>query len=294
MKQILYVLAFLGVSVPVWAQEASEYFPVQQRRHTLERLVARYAPRTDQWYLGTEGFIRTDRSILTNSFNGIVAVRPVSRFGYGFHIGYTYHESWTIEGGYVRSATHNSFVINRRPYPIDLIYSSDKNAFVLRGKRLLLPTSRVGKRSGIWMTADVWLTPNSGRSLDGFRVDGLRYRDFQTTPDTVMIRSVTKINDQPTGLFQLGLEYNARLSDQLSLGLWGKSAWGLGSSIKTDMTYYDNGTASQASTIRGTGQGFSVGFSLRYTYAQRYAPLNNIFKLRGNPATRKKGIAFAE
>lgn len=292
MKQIFYLLVFLGVSVPVLAQNASDYYPVQQRRHSLERLVARYAPRTDQWYLGTEGFIRTDKSILTNSFGGIVSVRPVSRFGYGVHIGYTYNERWTIEGGYVRSATHNSFVINRQPMPIGLMYENDKNAFVLRGKRLLLPTSRVGRRSGIWMTADLWLVPNSGRSREGFRVDGLRYRDFQTKPDTVMIRSITRTNFQPTGLVQLGLEYNARLTDQLSLGLWAKRAWGLGNSIKTDMTYYDNGMPSQASLIRGTGQGFSVGFSLRYTYAQRYAPLNNIFRLRGNSPAKKKGIAL--
>ena len=165
---------------------------------------------------------------------------------------------------------------------------------MLRGKRLLLATSRVGRRSGIWLTADIWLVPNSGRSLDGFRVDGLRYGDFQTRPDTVMIRSITKTNSQPTGLFQLGLEYNARLTDQFNLGLWGRRAWGIGSSIKTDMTYYDNGSPSQASFIRGTGQGFSVGLTLRYTYGQRYAPLNNIFKLRGNNPAKKKGIALLE
>ncbi|OIN56564.1 hypothetical protein [Arsenicibacter rosenii] len=293
MKKILYFLLLSGFALPGQGQSTSDYFPAQQRRHIYEKLVAKYAPRTDEWYIGTEGFIRTDRSSITNTFAGILSPRNVNQVGWGLHIGYTYRQQWGVEGGFVSSPVHNSFVINRHPFPIALRYDSDKFNFMVRGKRMLLPTSKVGLRSGLWLTAEAWLMPNRGRSVDRFLVDGLRYRDFQTSPDTVIIRSMTSTNLRPTATVQVGLEYNARLSDQWYVSVYGRRAWGFGNAVTTDMTYLDNGWSTQTSMVKGDGQGYSFGVSLRFVYAQRYASLNNIFKLKGN-SPRKKGIALVE
>ncbi|GAA4466651.1 hypothetical protein GCM10023189_49090 [Nibrella saemangeumensis] len=269
------------------AQSLYDYYLPGKERRNFEKWGFKNGYRvTERWYLSGEGFLRTDNSRLDNSFNGLLSSRPVTRTGWSALIGFTDRDQWGLEWGYARSPINSSLTINSRPeYTLRL--QNEKNGFVFRSRYMILSTSRKERRSGFWLTAGAWLIPNAG-SVRSFTLEGLGYRGFRQTPDTLLLISRTSTNREPSGLLELGLEYNVRLSGRWDVGLVARRNWGLGNSLKTDFTYRVNTQPYQIASLRANGDGMSFGLAVRYTYTARYkVKTRSLYDLQGKMPRKK-------
>ncbi|GAB3891498.1 hypothetical protein GCM10028803_03370 [Larkinella knui] len=282
-----------------------EWRSTRTRRTELTQLVARYGEAyiRERWYVGGDGFFRTDQSQLDQTFNGLISTKATIRTGWSALVGWVGNERWALEGGYARSAIHNTLVVGSGSNALDLRFENNKNGYVIRGKRLLRFGNRAARRSGVWLGAGLWMIPNNGRQLSSFLVEGYTYsgsgggyrrQPNRTQIDTIQIFGETRLSPNVSGLAEASAEYTVKLGGRAELSFFARKYWGLDPSITTNLMYSVNHGASQAAVLRSDGSGWSVGVSLRYVYALRYdlRKMPGIFNLRGNrpesaPAKRR-------
>ena len=286
-KHYLFCVLFGVTLLPACGQGVADYYRAPDRSSQYSRLLTRYGgPHIlDRWYVTLDGFVRTDRARINNSLNGLLESDPVAKVGVGAVIGWTHRERWAIEGGYARMPIHTQVSVRNGTSPLVYRYTNGRNAFVLRGKRLLLSTSGPWLRSGFWVSGGLWLVPNVGQSEGQFSLKGYRYRGRGESPDTLQLLSQTRTGSRMTTMAELGAEYNVRLSNNVDLGFSVRKFWGLGNSIVTNVNYSVNRALVQQAQLQGTGTGMSYGVTLRYTYATR-RNFPNALEVRGKGQIR--------
>ncbi|WP_345267011.1 hypothetical protein [Nibrella viscosa] len=290
MNRYISLLLYFALFLPAVssAQSLYDYYLPGKERRNLEKWSFKNGYQvTERWYLAGEGFLRTDLSRLDNSFNGLISTQSVTRTGWSALIGFTDRDRWGLEWGYARSPINSSLIINSQPsFAIRL--ENEKNGFVFRSRYMILSTSRKERRSGFWLTAGAWLVPNAGNVRNRFTLEGLGYRGFRQAPDTLLLISRTATSREPSGLLELGLEYNVRISGRWDVGVVARRNWGIGNSLATDLTYRVNTHPYQTASLRANGDGMTLGFAVRYTYTARYnIKTKNLYDLQGKLPTKK-------
>lgn len=286
---------------PAFAQGLTDYYrpavepldasrpTTRSRRAELTHLVARYGEAyiRERWYVGLDGFFRTDRGQLNQTFNGLISTKATTQTGWSAVIGWVSNERWAAEGGYARSPIHNTLVVGDGANALDLRFKNNQHGFVVRGKRLM----RFGKqtaKSGLWLGAGAWLIPNNGEQVSHFLVEGYSYsgsrQPGRNRVDTISIVGETRVSPKLSGLAEVSAEYIIKLGGRVDLSLLARKYWGLGNSLTTNLVYRVNSGEPQTAVLQGDGRGWSVGVSLRYTYALRYdlRKMPSVFNLRGN------------
>lgn len=272
-------------ALPAFGQSTADYYQLPDRGRQYERLLNRYggAYTRDRWYVGLDGFVRTDRAQLNNDFGGLLASGPVAKVGGSVVIGWAYRERWAVEAGYAYMPLHTQLTVGRQ---LSFQYANEKQGIVLRAKRLILSTSGPWHRSGFWLSAGVWAIPNAGITRDPFSLRGYGYRGRNEAPDSLRITATTQTSTHPTGLAEVGMEYNIRLGSRFDLGFAVRKFWGLGNSLTTDVTYRVNSQAPQYAQLTANGAGMSYGLTLRYNYAIR-RNLPSVLNVRGRSRLSK-------
>lgn len=267
-RYLVYVLLGLVV-LPACGQGVTDYYRLPDRSQQYNRLLMRYGGPSIQsrWYVALDGFIRTDRAQLDNSFDDLIQSDRVGKAGWGAVLGWVYRERWAVEGGYARMPIHTQVSVSNASSPLVFRYSNARNAFVVRGKRLLLSTNKPWLRSGFWLSGGMWLVPNGGQQQGQFSLYGYRYSGRRETPDTLRLTSQTQANTKLTAIAEVGAEYNVRLSNAIDLGVSVRKFWGLANALTTDVTYSVNRSSVQQAQLQGAGTGMSYGLTLRYTYS---------------------------
>ncbi len=262
---------FVFVTVFAFGQGTDDYYRLPNHRQQYARLLNRYGAATIQqrWYVGLEGHWRTDRTTLDHTFNDLLSTGSVSQLGWGVSLGWVMHERWAIEGGYLRAPIHNFLQIGGGSNPFTLTLDNGKNAGVLRLKYRLFPTGASLRQSGLWLSGGAWLVPNTGERVARYRVIGYGYRDYRTRLDTIGITTDTQISERPSILIETGAEYNTQLTGNLELSFYTRKTWGLSNSIRTDLVYTVNNVNPQPASLVGSGNGWTFGVALRYSYGLR-------------------------
>jgi hypothetical protein len=270
---------------PDWEQPRTTQ--AQLKRANFKRLLARYGtPYTvDRWYVGLDGFLRTDKGTLNQTFGDLIGTKPVNKFGWSAMVGWIRHEQWAVEVGYARSPIHTLLIINQRS-PLQFQSENDKQGLIFRGKRLVTfrPLQNAAPTGRLWLGLGLWLLPNSYKEPTITRLSGYTYRSPRSRPDTIRLNSVTEISPHITGLLEASAEYTVRMGGRSDVSFFVRKNWGLGSSLTTNLTYQVNNSEPQQAWLRGTGTGWSFGVAFRYTYSRRYdlQPMRRVYDLRGN------------
>lgn len=305
MKTVLTSFWLTVLTCPAFAQSVPDYYraaaqypdephltrrSASARRTFLTQLVARYGEAyiKERWYVKMEGFFRSDRDQLSQTFNGLISTRATTQTGWSAVIGWVSNERWAIEVGYARSPIHNTLIVGDGVNALDLRFENHRNGFVVRGKRLM----RFGKqtsKAGLWLGAGAGLIPNTGETVSRFLVEGYSYGTSYRQPgrsriDTLSMSGETRESPRISGLVELSAEYLIKLGGRVDLSLFARQYWGIGHALTTNLVYRVNGGEPQAAVLRGNGRGWSVGVSVRYTYALRYdlRKMPSVFHLRGN------------
>ncbi|MBD2752452.1 hypothetical protein [Spirosoma validum] len=288
MKRYLLII-LLGLAVfPVCGQGVTDYYRAPDQGQQYSRLLTRYGGSTIQnrWYVALEGFVRTDRAQLDNSFNGLIESDRVTRLGGSAVIGWVYRERWAVEAGYAQMPIHTQVSVVEASSPLTFRYTNAHSAFVLRGKRLVLSTSKPWLRSGFWLSGGLWGIPNNGQREGSFSISGTRYLNMRETRVPVQLVGHTSVNGQPTTLAEVGAEYAIRLSSAVDLGFSVRKFFGLGNSITTDVSYAEKQGPVQQAQLQGDGTGMSYGTTLRYTFSTR-RKMTSVLDVQGKKRSTK-------
>lgn len=287
MKRYLAVLLVGLGSLPVRAQNMTDYYQLPDHQSQYTRVLNRYggAYIRDRWYVSLGGFARTDRAKLDNSFNGLIESNTVTKLGWSALVGWVYRERWGVEGGYANLPVHTEVLVNNGYSPFTFRYANSKQAFGVRGRRLLVSTSGPWHRSGIWVSGGLWLVPNGGQDKQEFALAGYAYPNRRwEKPDTLRLTGETTVNTRLTALAEVGIEYNVRLSNNIDMGFSLRKYWGMGNAVTTNLRYNVNSQDVQQAQLRGMGNGMSLGISLRYTYGL-HQNLPNVLNVQGRRRT---------
>lgn len=272
------------LETPDWDQSKRK---TAYKQANFERLLARYgnAYITDRWYVGLDGFLRTDKSGLSQTFNGLVSTKAVSQLGWSAMIGWVGREKWAAEIGYARSAVHTLFIINQQS-PLRIQADNDKQGIVFRGKRLMRfqQLSQLNGKGGLWLGLGFWLLPNAPKDPSTVHLIGYTARNPRSRPDTLRLVSNTTVSPHVTGMIEASAEYTAHVGRRTEMSFFVRRNWGLGSSLTTNLTYQVNSNELQTAWLRGKGTGWSIGITLRYNYARQYdlRGMHRIGDLQGN------------
>lgn len=283
MKQTFTLLFFLLISFHGIAQGLVEYYQTggmvsrKQQNQLHMRFDSYLAP---QWYLMTEGFVRSDKGKLDQSLNGFLTTSAVTRLGWSVGGGVTFRNKWAVEAGLAQSPIHNEARINSR-LPISVASRSDRGSVFLRGKWAILNTDKQTHRSGFWLTGGIWGIPNKGDQKEQFTVTGYTRRGFDAV-DKMTLSSRTQASSNLTGLLELGLEYRVRLSKRIDMGVFARRNWGLDDALTTDISYQINDQPIGQTTLRARGNGASYGLTMRYIFQRPTASEKSLYQLQGN------------
>ena len=269
-RYLLYVLFGLA-ALPAYGQGVTDYYRPPAQGHEYARLLHRYGGPSIQnrWYVALDGFVKTDRAQLDNSFNDLIESNRVTKPGWGAVVGWVYRERWAVEAGYARMPIHTQVSVVNASSPLSFRYTNNQNAFVLRAKKLVVSTSKPWLRSGLWLSGGFWGVPNNGQQEGSFSIIGSRYQNIRETREPVLLTGRTYMNAQLSTLAEVGAEYNIRLSSMFDLGVSARKFFGFSNSITTDVIYTTNQTFSQQAQLQGNGSGMSYGMTLRYTLSTR-------------------------
>lgn len=265
---LLYILIGLAV-LPASGQGVTDYYRVNQNRQQYKRLLSRYGgPQIrDRWYVSLDGFVKTDRAQLDNSYDGLIENNAVGKASWGVTLGWSHREKWAIEGSYAQMPIHTQLAISQTNPPVKARFTSERNAIALRAKRLVLSTSKPWLRSGFWVSGGMWMLPGNTQSMDSFSASGYRYQSQWETHEPFRLTSQTTVQSQTAALAELGIEYNVRLSNAFDLGMSVRKIWGLTNIVTTDVTYAAVREIPQMAQLQGAGSGMSYGVTLRYSFS---------------------------
>lgn len=292
MRNIFLLCSFLIFSVSALAQEVvidtNYYAPPPVRRRVLTAdpdqrtgpsASKRSRPENEwinqfnevqTWYVALEGGFRTDGSVLTNSFNGLVSNPGQTNGTYGVLLGYVYRNGWGAEVGVTRAPVHLNLTIVNTPQPYVFKYQNSGYGIPLRLKRRIGSGSRAEKGTGFWVSAGAWLVPNGSAQIDPLHFTGHTAYSRRAPIDTLQLGINTETANRITGLAELGIDYTVRLSSFFELGFHARKYWGLGDALRSNLVYTVNSAAETKSTITANGSGWGFGMVLRYIYGRQH------------------------
>ncbi|MDQ6480613.1 hypothetical protein [Dyadobacter sp. LHD-138] len=226
---------------------------------------------SNRLYFGVDGFLRMDKSSISNTFSGLIDTRSATKSGWSVSLGWINKEKWAMELEYARSPIHNMLIING-DLPAEYKMENDKNYLALRMKRRLLfwESSSMMRRSAFWIGAGAGIVPNSGKQKQYIKFEGYAWRRRGTVMDTLWLFSDTRTNAQITGFTDVTAEYVIKIAKGVDLNFYARKQWGLGTSLTTNLRYYVNKVQTQESVIKANGSGMTFGMSLRYVFAFGY------------------------
>ena len=291
MKTLFTLLFLIVITSPVLAQDNSDYYrsvppnpigskPVGSKPYNTESLLKTFGDVRilNRWYVGANGFIRTDKNRLSNTFDGLISTKSPASYGWSATVGWVSHENWTVEAEYARSPIHNVLLING-DNPLSYKFTNDKNSLMLRGKRRLMfgKSSAAVRRSAFWIGVGVGMVPNTGKQKDYWEFAGYRSLGRRMGIDTLFVTSDTRTSSHLTGALEASAEYIVKVSKGIDLSFYGRKQWGLGNSLATNLAYYVNHQQTGTAKITGDGSGWNFGISLRYVMHLGYdfAKLNS-------------------
>ena len=282
MKRYFLSILFGVVLLPAVGQGVTDYYRLPEKNQQYQRLVNRYGgPQIkDRWYVALDGFVRTDRAQLDNSHDGLIESDLVGKAGWGATLGYVFHERWAVEGSYARMPIHAQLAVSYTNPPVSIRTTDMRDAFMLRGKRLVLSTSKPWLRSGFWVSGGMWVMPGMNKQ-ERKSATGYRYQNRWEGGDTFKLTTQTQTTGQMAALAELGVEYNVRLCNTLDFGVSVRKLWGLSDVVTTDVTYAGSRNSSQQTQLQGRGTGMNYGVTLRYSFATRRNQ-TNVLNVQGN------------
>jgi len=270
----LYLLLLLSLGPALaFCQDNTDYYspvfpkPVGSKQYTVESLLKKFGEVKihNRWYAGIDGFVRTDKNTLSNTFDGLISTESPATYGWSAIAGWVGNENWGVEAEYARSPIHNVLLING-DNSLSYKFTNDKNSLILRGKRRLLFGKEYLRRSAFWVSGGVGLIPNSGKQKDYHEFYGYKQKGRRQGVDTLAMITETRTNAHATGLVEASAEYVLKVAKGVDLSFFVRKQWGLGTSVTTNLDYYVNQKKTQTALIKGDGSGWNFGLSLRYVF----------------------------
>jgi hypothetical protein len=269
-----FTLFLLSVCcIEAHCQRNADYFapvfprPVGAKQYTVESLLGKFGEVqiNNRWYAAVDGFVRTDKNTIDNTFGDLIGTASPATYGWGALVGWVKNENWGVEAQYARSAIHNVLLING-DNPHTYKFTNDKNSLIVRGKRRLMFGKSSVRTSAFWIGAGFGLIPNSGKENEYKEFYGYKQRGRRQAVDTLFMTSSTRTNSHMTSTLEASAEYVIKISRSIDLSLFARRQWGLGTSVTTSLDYFVNQIKTNSATIKGDGSGWNFGLSLRYVF----------------------------
>ncbi len=220
------------------------------------------------WYLALNGGLKLGVFKGNTTGKDLYNVKDDGKTMWEAVVGFNKDTRWQIELGYQRLPHYTFASTDLSEYGyfgINLKSGEGQNVLLLRAKKRLLNLDRIANRTGLYLTSGLLFNMQHQK----INTDEYFYRLpvglNRTTLDTLDL--LVEFNQKmPLLLPELGLEISGRLSDQLELGIYARSAYQPADYSTVHFKLDLNNRPISSAQYVNNNLSFYAGFQLRYNF----------------------------
>ncbi len=265
---LLFILLF-SIQLDVFCQENEEYYvPPSERKDVYHNSYPNLDRKAVSLYFGLEGGLKLNYFSLDNSLNNLISGQKNSEFYWGIALGYNMDNRWAVETGFYNNPSYFVQILNSgsRGVPFSYKLGTNLQTIPLRFKYKLFTLDPITKTASIYVGAGVLLGTNAKNK----ELTVKNFSAISASRDSIKLKSETFLQRKGAVQFELSIELQGRISNNLSVTLFGRGNFGSNGIISSDLTYSINGTKiSEAKQIL-KGISYNFGLVAKYDIARGY------------------------
>ena len=265
---LLFILLF-SIQLDVFCQENEEYYvPPSERKDVYHNSYPNLDRKAVSLYFGLEGGLKLNYFSLDNSLNNLISGQKNSEFYWGIALGYNMDNRWAVETGFYNNPSYFVQILNSgsRGVPFSYKLGTNLQTIPLRFKYKLFTLDPITKTASIYVGAGVLLGTNAKNK----ELTVKNFSAISASRDSIKLKSETFLQRKGAVQFELSIELQGRISNNLSVTLFGRGNFGANGIVRSDLTYSINATKiSEAQQIL-KGISYNFGLVAKYDIARGY------------------------
>ncbi len=259
------------IDIDLFSQETDEYYkPPSQRKDVRNNTYPNLNRKALSLYVGLEAGIKQNFFSQNNDFNNLAGGQRSNELFWGIELGYNMNNQWAVETGYYNNPSFFVQTISSgRGVPYTYHLGANLHTIPLRFKYKVLTIDAITKNASIYVGGGVLLATNAKnqqiflRNFTGVAGNG-------TQRDSVKLKSETFLQKKGLAQLELLIELQGRISNTLSIAIFGRGNFGANGIVQSDLTYSINANKIAEAQQLLKGISYNFGLVLRYDLARGY------------------------
>ncbi|WP_394992708.1 hypothetical protein [Emticicia sp.] len=272
MKSFIFLASFfLTISFDLFSQETDEYYKLpSQRKDVRNNAYPNLNRKVISLYVGLEGGFKQNYFSQNNSLNNLLAGQKNNELFWGVELGYNMNNQWAFETGYYKNPSYFIQTISSgRGIPFTYRLGTNLQTIPLRFKYKLVTLDAITKTAAIYVGAGVLLATNAKNGQISVRnFSGVSGNNTQR--DSIKLKSETFLQKKGLAQFEISVELQGRISNTLSVAIFGRGNFGANGIVRSDLTYSINANKIAEAQQLLKGISYNFGLVFRYDLARGY------------------------
>ena len=271
MKYLLFLTTvLLTISLNLFGQEMDEYYkPPSQRKDVRNSAYPNLNRKAVSLYVGLEGGFKKNYFSLDNNLNNLVGGQRANALFWGVVLGYNMDNRWAIESGFFQNPSYFVLLVNSRGVGIPNRLGTNIQTIPLRFKYKLFTLDAITKTAFIYVGAGVLLGTNAQDkkiSTNNF----LAVTGNSAKRDSFKLKADTFLQKKGLAQLEFSIELQGRISNSLSITVFGRGNFGANGIVRSDLTYSINANKIAEAQQILKGINYNFGLVAKYDIAKGY------------------------
>lgn len=259
------------IGFDLFSQETDEYYkPPSQRKDVRNNAYPNLNRKAQSLYVGLEGGFKQNYFSQNNDLNNLAGGQKSNDLFWGIELGYNMNDQWAVETGYYKNPSFFVQTISSgRGLPYTYRLGANLQTIPLRFKYKVLTIDAITKNAAIYVGAGVLVATNA-KNKQIFLRNFTGVSGNSTQRDSLKLKSETFLQKKGLAQLELSVELQGRISNTLSIAIFGRGNFGANGIVQSDLTYSINANKIAEAQQLLKGISYNFGLVLRYDLARGY------------------------
>lgn len=264
----LYILFFITNSLVAVSQQQDEYYRLPDNKQKTRVVHLPNLKGTPvRWYFGLSGAYMRNFNTIDNTIGGLLTSRNYGNVSWGANAGYNFGDKWAFELGYIRQDIQlwlEGRLVEGIPFRV--IRGLKNDVFPIRYRRNIWTIDKDIRSASVFLSGGLLLNASSrNKSLNPYRVANRVFSN--SMPRDTLIGQVST-SFRGFAAAELMLELQGRVSDFLTISVYGSTHIGLNKGLRSEIRFTRDGQLLGNALHYTNGFSYGVGLIARYEYAR--------------------------